>query len=77
MESRCTWHDIVNCLMNGNCTNGSKIPFTPKVADFSKPFFFKLLIGSQPITEGISLIDFKLLTLYGPNSFFIVFRDMT
>ena len=57
-------------------TNGSKIPFTPKVADLYKQLFeqpqqnniyptggrfyekkiLKLLIGSQPIIEGRSLI---------------------
>ena len=38
------------------CTISSKITFTAKVADFAKTNLLKLLIGSQPIIEGKSLI---------------------
>ena len=35
--------------------NSSKIPFTPKVEDFEKNNFLKLISSSQPIIEGMSL----------------------
>ena len=38
------------------CTNSSKIPFTPKVGGFCENNFLKLVIGSQRIIEGRSLI---------------------
>ena len=37
-------------------TNGRKIPFTPKGGRFDEDNFLKLLVGSQPMKEGRSLI---------------------
>ena len=38
------------------CTNGSKIPFTTKGRIFYEINSLELLIGSQPIIEGRTLI---------------------